>query len=333
MEHSKTISDVSSMEEELSNECEQLMLTLPEEKWGDFPIRLHQYQGLWVPTYLLQGVIAVQRHFQAHDTDIIVASKPKSGTTWLKALVFATMNRKNHYTHDDSQNSLLTYNSHHLVPFLESHQLYGETCDPNLTKIASPRLLSSHIPYMLLPGSIKTTSNCRIVYICRNPFDTFVSSYNFLGLKIKNLCMEETFDKFCEGVGLFGPFFDHVLGYWKESLERPEKVLFLKYEDLKQDIGFELRRLAEFLGVPFSEEEEREGVIEEISKMCSFGKQRDLEVNQSGNTLLYFDNKDLFRKGEVGDYVNYLTPTMVERLDKLMQEKLADSGLTFKLSL
>ncbi|KAL7175423.1 hypothetical protein ACSBR2_029091 [Camellia fascicularis] len=110
------------------------------------------------------------------------------------------------------------------------------------------------------------------------------------------------------GVVGFGPFWDNVLGYWKESLERPHKVLFLMYEDLKEDIILQMKKVAEFIGVLFSFEEEKESVIEEISRLCSFHNLRDLEVNKTGS-VLYFENKTYFRKGEVGDWVNYLTRT------------------------
>lgn len=39
-----------------------------------------------------------------------------------------------------------------------------------------------------------------------------------------------------------------------------------------------------------------------------------------------------FGKGEVGDWKNYLTPSMSEHMVKMMEEKSAGSGLTFKLS-
>ena len=45
------------------------------------------------------------------------------------------------------------------------------------------------------------------------------------------------------------------------SCERPEKVQSLKSEDLKEDIITHMKRIAEFLGVPFSEEEEKQGMI------------------------------------------------------------------------
>jgi hypothetical protein len=89
--------------------------------------------------------------------------------------------------------------------------------------------------------------------------------------------------------------------------------------------------LAGFLGFPFSLEEERSGVIEKIAKLCSFENLKELEVNKSGKSIKNFENKYLFRKGEVGDWVIYLSPTMVEKWTKLMEEKLGASGLSFKV--
>ncbi|KAE8712337.1 Flavonol 4'-sulfotransferase [Hibiscus syriacus] len=109
-------------------------------------------------------------------------------------------------------------------------------------------------------------------------------------------------------------------------------ILFLKYEDLKEDIRSQLKRLAMFLGAPFTEHEEMKGAVEEITKICSFENLKDLQVNKKGLHVSGIPHTEFFRKGNVGDWGNYLTPSMVGRLGKLIQEKLDDSGLTFKLS-
>ena len=134
---------------------------------------------------------------------------------------------------------------------------------------------------------------------------------------------------YCEGEEIFGPFWDHMLGYWKHSLENPQKVLFLKYEDLKKDTKTQVKKLAEFVGFPFTLEEERQGVVEEMIELCSLSNLRDLDVNKHGKFMPYFENKSYFRKGEVGDWVNHLSPAMVELVDKLVDEKLSSFGLTF----
>jgi hypothetical protein len=95
-----------------------------------------------------------------------------------------------------------------------------------------------------------------------------------------------------------------------------------------------LKKLAQFLGLHFSEKEEKEGVIEEISKLCSFDNlMKDLEVNRTG----FFEsagapNSTFFRKAKVGDWCNDLSPSMAECFLKIVEEKLAGSGLSFKVS-
>ncbi|KAK2638857.1 hypothetical protein Ddye_026652 [Dipteronia dyeriana] len=123
-----------------------------------------------------------------------------------------------------------------------------------------------------------------------------------------------------------------ILSQNQASLEQPGKILFLKYEDLEEDINSHVKRLAEFLGCPFSIDEESRGVIEEISKLCSFDHFKILEVNKSGKLPSGHANSTFFRKGKVGDSGNYLTSSMSNHLEKLMEDKLNGSGLTFKKS-
>ncbi|OMO91322.1 hypothetical protein COLO4_18455 [Corchorus olitorius] len=94
--------------------------------------------------------------------------------------------------------------------------------------------------------------------------------------------IEETFDKFYRGVNVCEPVWDHALGYWKPSLENPERVLFFKYEELKADPRNRLRRIADFIGCPTSMEEEMFDLVDEILELCSFDHLSNLEVNRTG---------------------------------------------------
>ena len=73
-------------------EEEKLPLSLPKER-GWASRYLYLYQDFWCPSTHIQGVNDFQKHFEAKDSDVIVASFPKSGTTWLKALTFSILNR------------------------------------------------------------------------------------------------------------------------------------------------------------------------------------------------------------------------------------------------
>ena len=157
---------------------------------------------------------------------MILSSTPKSGTTWLKALSFAIMTRS---SCDESTIPLLTKTAHDLVPFLE--YIVGSNVQ---TSDLDVPLVATHIPYTSLPKSI-INSSCKIVYICSDPKDVFVSQWHFAhklsattgkASAMEDLQLEDAFEFFCEGLSIFGPYWeDHVLGYWRASLESLENTI------------------------------------------------------------------------------------------------------------
>ncbi|XP_058226108.1 cytosolic sulfotransferase 15-like [Rhododendron vialii] len=299
----------------------EIISTLPKEK-GWIAENMCLYEGFWYqPMHGLAGVMFAQEHFQARPDDVFLVSAPKSGSTWLKALIFAVMKRT---CYASSAHPLLTTNPHDCVPFFE-FELFKKPPVADVDGLPSPRIFATHIPYTSLPKSV-LDSGCKIVYVCRDPKDVLISMWYFLAnvrsKELPPLSLEEAVDLFSRGVFGFGPFWDHVQGYWKASLECPERIFFITYEQMKRDTFVKVKRLAEFLGQPFSMEEEGERVVEEIIELCSFGKLRNLEVNKNGSRNPDFKNDAFFRKGEVGDWKNHLTPQMVERLDQITNEKL-----------
>ncbi|TYI40386.1 hypothetical protein ES332_A02G158700v1 [Gossypium tomentosum] len=310
---------------------DELLPTLPRSKgwWLD---QLLQYQGFWLSTYSVRGSMLIDDHFNPRPTDIIVATSPKCGTTWLRALVFSIINRN---SFDFSDHPLRKANPRDLVQFLEAN-IRGDGSTASIDGLPSPRLLSTHLPYSLFPECMTDdTSAYRFVYICRDPKDVLVSKWHFANkLRPKGvppLSLEEVFDLFCKGVSHYGPFWDHVLGYWKASLESPKKVLCLKYEDVKKEPLGCLRKVANFLGVPFTPEEENKEIVEEIVKLCSFENMSNQDVNKSDTRSLEnpISNSDFFRKGEVGDWVNHLSPQMSEILDQITEQKFQGTGFSF----
>ncbi|KAF8646994.1 hypothetical protein HU200_065508 [Digitaria exilis] len=123
--------------------------------------------------------------------------------------------------------------------------------------------------------------------------------------------IQDAFELFCQGRSPAGPQWQHALRYWEESVKRPDKVLFLKYEEMLLDPERHLRKLAEFMGCGFSDEEEGSG------------------VKRSSN-LFGIKNESFLRKGVAGDWSNHMTPEMAERLDKIVEDALQGSGLTFE---
>ncbi|XP_047150176.1 cytosolic sulfotransferase 15-like [Vigna umbellata] len=322
---------IASKEE---NAKEKSNLSLYTDKTWPSHYHLQLFQNFWCPSIHVEALENFQKHFQAKESDVIVASFPKSGTIWLKALTFAIVNHQRFSSLEN--HPLLTSNPHELVPFLES-VFGGNIQDHQIQLLDSkpdPRIFGTHTPFPSLPESIKE-SNCKIIYICRNPYDNFVSAWVYFN-KIKPeslpaIPMDEAFELYCKGILDYGPWWSHMLGYWKESIAKPNKVLFVKYDDLTEDANFHVKRIADFFGCSFTEEEENNGIVENIIQLCSFKKMKDLEVNKSGKVgIAAVDKKNFFRKGETGDWVNHFSPSMIEKLSKIVEEKLQGSGLSFK---
>ncbi|KAJ6831741.1 cytosolic sulfotransferase 15-like [Iris pallida] len=312
-------------------QCRDLASSLPIVE-GCSSLDLCFHGGFFQPMPAMVAAMMVQKLFEARPTDIILATLPKSGTTWLKALLFATVNRN---FSPSSTRNLATLNPHQCVPFLR--ELYEDGARvPEMHSMPSPRLLATHIPFHFLPNSV-VESRCRVVYLCRNPKDNFVSLWHFINkFRKKNgreaLPLEVGFDRFCQGRSHSGPFWDHMLGYWKASLQVGGcSVLFMRYEELMKDPAVELRRLAEFVGCPFTQEEQANGVLEDIVETCGFERLSNLEVNKVGKRTLFctttVDNNSYFRRGVVGDWMNHLTPDMAQCIDKIIENKFEGSGL------
>ena len=312
----------------LPTKYKEKISTLPKHHGWRVNADFYRYQGFWCYSFFLEGIMKSQQHFQAQSGDIILSSAPKTGTTWLKALTFAIVTR-HHF--DDSTNPLLTTVPHECVPLLEV-----DAVEDAFHRSPKLPLLATHLPYTSLPNSIMS-SHCKIVYICREPKDAFISLWHFIcklaPQEEEHVPLEAALDMFCKGISQYGPYWDHVLGYWKASLECPERVLFLKYEDLKSDTLHYIKTLANFMGCPFSLEEESEGVVQKIMNLCSFETLSNLKVNKTGmhrsTTPLATKNDVYFRKGNVGDWKNHLTDEMVHRVDQITEQKFSGTGLMF----
>ncbi|KAF0909889.1 hypothetical protein E2562_000199 [Oryza meyeriana var. granulata] len=312
-----------------TNHDENPIATLPTREGWSTPLIL--YNNCWLRSHMLTKFMLVKENFKPRHDDIILATHPKSGTTWLKALAFTIVNRSRYAFADAEHNPLLTRNPQTLVPFIGAQ---GGELD-HLETLPSPRLLATHLPFSLLPSAV-TTMDCRIVYLCREPKDGFISRWHFdnkiaQGAKID---LNTAFTMFCEGCSPFGPFWDHYLQYWKESLQRPQEVRFLRYEEIVSDPLKVVRDLAGFLGVPFTEEEERSGVDQEMVRLCSFKALSSLDINRNGGVeraegKIFIRYSALFRQGKTGDWVNHMSKDMGEKLDRLVEDKFKGSGLKF----
>uniref|UniRef100_A0A0E0AC34 Sulfotransferase n=1 Tax=Oryza glumipatula TaxID=40148 RepID=A0A0E0AC34_9ORYZ len=322
---------------ELYQRCTDLVSSWPSRQGLSYLQLFRHEKGWYNGVTPLVGTMVADELFAPRPSDIVVATLPKSGTTWIKALLYATVHRREHPADAAGDHPFNSLGPHECVKFLE-YQLYRADEAPDLDALTDPRLFATHAPFDLLPRAVVAAappSGCKVVYVCRDPKDTLVSLLQFVNeYNSRNgrelVAVDAAVGFFCDGVSPFGPYWEHVLGYWRAHRERPEQVLFLRYEEMKRDPAGHVRRLAEFAGVPFTSPEEDGGAVDAIVRLCSFDNMVGLEATKGGRTQLTtttVPNSAFFRRGEVGDWANHLSPEMAQRIDAITEAKFAGFGL------
>ncbi|PKI76587.1 hypothetical protein CRG98_003046 [Punica granatum] len=90
------------------------------------------YENFWCSLKVLSAFLPFQSHFTANDSNIVLISLTKAGTTWLEVLTFSNL-RWGQFPPSSSGHPLLFSNPHELIPLFE-YSLYGEPCQlPDLT--------------------------------------------------------------------------------------------------------------------------------------------------------------------------------------------------------
>jgi aryl sulfotransferase len=203
------------------------------------------------------------------DDDIIISTYAKSGTTWVQQIV-----------------SQLLFNGQTGLPVAEMSPWLDLRVPPKHIKLAEiekqthRRFLKTHLPVDALVFSPKA----RYIYIGRDGRDVVWSMYNHhananqawyealndtpgrVGPPIERPpeSIRQYFQDWMDRDGHpFWPFWENIRSWWE--IRTLPNVLLLHFENLKQDMPGEIRRVAAFLGVPIDESK-----WPDILNHCSF---------------------------------------------------------------
>ncbi|XP_034733458.1 cytosolic sulfotransferase 1-like [Etheostoma cragini] len=260
------------------------------------------------------------QNFQARPDDILIATYPKAGTTWVSNILDLL-----NFGQTEHQTSIPIFER---VPFLELIiPAYGSGKDMADNLLTSPRIIKTHFPIQFVPKSF-WEQNCRMVYVARNAKDNMVSYFHFDRM---NQIQPEPgewssfFHRFMEGKMVFGSWYDHVNGWW-EKKQTYSKLHYMFYEDLIEDTGREIDKLCSFLGLSRSVEEKNR-----VTSGVQFDSmKKDNMVNYSTNFVMDFKISPFMRKGKVGDWKNHFTVAQNEQFDEDYKKKMKNSTLQLR---
>ncbi|GIX99567.1 hypothetical protein CEXT_201201, partial [Caerostris extrusa] len=188
-----------------------------------------------------------------HDGDIIIASYPKTGTTWLQYIVLQITSKGESFP---SCNDILDK----IAPFME---MTGTAVIDNLKGL---RMYNHHYPY----NRVKKNPKSKYLYIYRHPEDTIVSSHHFFSdVRQEKIDFDEFFEDFLTGNIEYGSYLDNVLSYYNHKDD--ENMLLISYEKLHANRKEGILRIAKFLGEEYYESlSSDESLLDKIVKHTSF---------------------------------------------------------------
>ncbi|XP_016393527.1 cytosolic sulfotransferase 3 isoform X1 [Sinocyclocheilus rhinocerous] len=306
------------------NGCKGInIMEIPDSSSMKPPSRpeLFDFEGVSMIHYFTDNWEKV-KNFQARPDDILIATYPKAGTTWVSYILDLL------YFGNDAPERQTSQPIYTRVPFLES----CFKVIPSGTELAenlptSPRLIKTHLPVQLVPKSF-WEQNSKIVYVARNAKDNAVSYFHFDRM---NMVQPEPGDwntflqKFMEGKNVFGPWYDHVSGWW-EKKQTYSNLIYLFYEDLVEDTGREVEHLCSFLGLSTSVEER-----EKITKGVQFDAMKQNKMtNYSTIPVMDFKISPFMRKGKVEDWKSHFTVAQNEQFDKVYKQKMKNTTVKFR---
>ncbi|XP_070768589.1 sulfotransferase family 2, cytosolic sulfotransferase 3 [Enoplosus armatus] len=278
------------------------------------------YHGLRLPkeTHSLESLKFAQT-FAFKDEDVVAVTYPKSGTVWLQEILPLVLK-------GGDLTPIQTIPNWDRVPWLEEKRLALV-----VDQLASPRGLVSHFPYHLMPPSFHT-SKAKVIYVMRNPKDVVVSSYYFhqmAGFLPDPGTFDEFMDRFLEGKVMFGKWTEHVKS-WRHT-ELGDRIMYITYEEMLQDLPAALRCMSDFLGRHLSEE-----TIQKIAEHCSF---KSMKANNMSNFSLVSkvhmdsDKSPFFRKGTAGDWKNHFSSGALARFTSTIRKELGSDSISLPWTL
>ena len=202
----------------------------------------------------------IENDFVFHSDDTLVCTYPKQGTTLVTEMVWLIKNKA------DVEAAKKTSLSDRTA-FLELERPGAPQREVDkAAKLTRPRLLKSHLPWDVLQRGV-STKGVKVVHVMRNPKDSMISLFHFARNK-KNWSLGKDFEfnkfyeMFRDGHCPYGSYFDYTVNWWAQR--HRDNILFLKYEDILADKLGNVRRIAQFLDVQLSSEEEAR-VVEHTS--------------------------------------------------------------------
>ncbi|CAB3396762.1 unnamed protein product [Caenorhabditis bovis] len=260
---------------------------------------------IWPPIFKPKNVRSAKM-MNLNETDVVIATYPKCGTTWLQHITSQLVKGVDYKAGKGNELCIQS-------PMIErmGAQFANE--------IKGPRVLKTHFNHDNIPKN----GNAKYIYCVRNPKDCLTSYFhhnrNFKIYNWANGTWDVFVDLFASGQLAFGDYFDHLLS-WIAHIDN-ERVLFLKYEDMIDDLEGTIYKIGQFIG---GEAKKR---VEDLATLCEIADNSTIDAMKKDQKRWFPESQlhkaEFIRKGGKRDWKNYFTREQSDRIDAIFKAKLA----------
>ncbi|CAL1261052.1 unnamed protein product [Larinioides sclopetarius] len=297
--------------------------------------------GFRIPGYFSIEAFKSALAYKPRSDDLLIVTYPKCGTTWVQNIIGCIFREGKPFS------SAIEFFTE--APFLE---LTGAEV---VEKMKRPGVIKFHLPYHITPWS----PEAKYIFVARNPKDCCVSFYhhtkNASAYGFTDGEFDDFFELFINEQTDFGDYFETTLSWWEHRND--PNVLFITYEELKEDTAKNVLKIASFIGSEYKEKLEKDDkMLQDVILHSSFNFLKEhlnrhiAEIRRMPKEMIR-DNPDIpdgfkavllseerqkekndsrstfIRKGIVGDWQNYFSPAQSAKLEKKFKEKFAGTGL------
>ncbi|XP_063613424.1 sulfotransferase 1C4-like [Penaeus indicus] len=295
--------------------------------------------GRWLLLNGFKDVADRIYNFKLRESDVVIVTFPKSGTTWSQEVVWSMLHDPDLKGAPRSQlmdrppylemevDQWPTWVKAFVPPMFQAMCPGGDASRGTVVQMLEverePRVIKTHLPLSLLP--LDTLDKAKVVYVARNPKDLVTSFYEY-SRTMKRLqfrgSLAEFADHFMRDELRYCPYWEHLREAWQRR--NHPNLHFIFFEDLKKDSVGEYRKLDEFLGSKLSEAQ-----LARIMEHTSFSsmKARDEALGKSDQII---SEGSFFRSGQTGSWKQKLTHDLESKIDTWTKENVADFGSDFK---
>lgn len=308
---------------------------------GRFLVPVNSFRDVVLAPSITGAMFEKQRStIKYRPTDIVIATFPRSGTTWTEQLVLLMLNKgdpsqcdtkdKNAWyrSKPDRMGKVFFDNLYHETPDQNIAAPWGVTCGqdlgitaPDLDRIAFRRVVKTHHCAHMLIGMGEArdhldrqepppmvVDNVKFLWVCRDPRDVVLSlkHINTTDYDRHGFALAPFVKAFLAGKTNRGSWADHTREWNAFAHMHPQNVLPLSFEENKRDPVAAARKIASFLDIELTETELLNSV-----KYSSFEAMKQMQKGAEAEHV---------HSGKVGGWHDVMSSSMLDAFDSMLSD-------------